>query len=124
MTNLQFWGDSESIIKHTLDLFNDLASGYSAIRNLRKIDAIQYLLQNHMNSGLAFFDHHTHNNIHRHHRMLYYLILSKILFAEEVNEMEFDAFMKPFEQKLEELVQLDTIEAFRQLPVKVKKNIG
>ncbi|CAO3613563.1 unnamed protein product [Cunninghamella echinulata] len=118
LTNLQFWGDNESIIKHTLELFNDLASGYSAIRNLRKIDAIQYLLQNHMNSGLAFFDHHTQNNVHRHHRMLYYQILSKILFAEEVNELEFDAFMKSFEQKLDELAQLDTIEAFRQLPVK------
>lgn len=119
MTNLQFWGDNETIIKQTLELFNDLASGYSALRNLRKIDAIQYLLQNHMNSGLSFFDHHTNNDVHRHHRMLYYQVLSKILFAEEVNELEFDTFMKSFEQRLDELAQLDSIEAFQQIAVKV-----
>jgi exportin-7 len=57
---------------------------------------------------------------HRHNRMLYYQILCKVLFAEEVTDLEFEAFMKGFEQRLDELAQLTTIHAFQQVQVKVK----
>lgn len=51
--------------------------------------------------------------------MLYYQVLCKILFAEDSSEREFYDFMKPFEMRLEPLQALDSVEAFRQDPVRV-----
>ncbi|ORZ07865.1 armadillo-type protein [Absidia repens] len=126
VTNLQFWGNNGHLIKQTLALFNELASGYSALKNIRKTETITYLLQNHMNSNNGFFgvldnqeNNSSNSNIHRHNRMLYYQILCKVLFAEEVTEVEFDTFMKSFEQRLDGLAQLDSIQAFHQIPVKI-----
>ncbi|KAI8099750.1 armadillo-type protein [Halteromyces radiatus] len=128
VTNLQYWGKNEPLIRHTLELFNDLASGYSALKNLRKTETTRYLLQNHMNNNtglFGLFDDDNNNNsdvisgMHRHNRMLYYQILCKVLFAEDVTDLEFDTFMKGFEQRLDDLAQLNTIQAFQQIPVKM-----
>ncbi|KAI9485249.1 MAG: armadillo-type protein [Benjaminiella poitrasii] len=113
ITNLQIWGDSEFLIRKTLELFYELASGYSALRNLRKIETTSLIMRNHMSSEFTFFNH----DKHKHNRMLYYQILCKILFAEDNNESEFYEFMKPFEAKLESLALLNTIEEFQQVEV-------
>ncbi|KAI8637367.1 armadillo-type protein [Parasitella parasitica] len=110
MTNLQIWGDSEVIIRRTLELFNDLASGYSAIKNVRKLESTRLIMQNHLSSEFTFFNH----SQHKQNRMLYYQILCKILFAEDNCEREFYEFMKPFEVRLESLSLLNTIEEFQQ----------
>ncbi|KAI7864015.1 armadillo-type protein [Mucor mucedo] len=110
ITNLQMWGSSESIIKQSLELFHDLASGYSALKNLRKIDATTLIMQNHLSNDFSFFNHAKH----RQSRMLYYQVLCKILFAEDNCEAEFYEFMKPFEVRLDHLSTLSTIEEFRQ----------
>ncbi|KAI8330307.1 armadillo-type protein [Chlamydoabsidia padenii] len=130
VSNLQFWGNNGPLIRQTLDLFNDLASGYSALRNLRKTETTKYLLQNHMNNNAQLFgilrdqennsdgDDDSSSGEHRRNRMLYYQILCKVLFAEEVTELEFDGFMKGFEQRLDGLAQLPTFHAFQQVQVK------
>ncbi|KAI8363847.1 armadillo-type protein [Choanephora cucurbitarum] len=110
INNLQVWGESELIILKTLELFNELASGYSALRNLRKIESTTMIMQNHLSSEFGFFNH----DKHRHSRMLYYQVLCKILFAEDSSEQEFYEFMKPFEVRLESLCALNTIEAYQQ----------
>lgn len=109
------WGDSEIIIKQTLELFNDLASGYSALKNLRKIESTTLIMQNHLSNDFTFFN----SDKHRQSRMLYYQVLCKILFAEDNCEREFYEFMKPFEVRLERLSLLSTIEEFRQPQVQV-----
>ncbi|KAI9337080.1 armadillo-type protein [Pilaira anomala] len=110
ITNLQIWGESESIIKKTLELFNDLASGYSALKTLRKIESTLLIMQNHLSNDFSFFN----NEKHRQSRMLYYQVLCKILFAEDNCEREFYDFMKPFEVRLDSLSSLSTIEEFQQ----------
>jgi len=47
ITNLKFWGNSEQIIRKTLNLLNDLTLTYSLIRRLIKLEEIQFLLANH-----------------------------------------------------------------------------
>lgn len=47
ITNLKYWGRSEPIISRTLQLLNDLSVGYSCVRKLVKLDAVQFLLANH-----------------------------------------------------------------------------
>jgi exportin-7 len=47
ITNLKFWGNSELIIRKTLNLLNDLTLTYSLIRRLVKLDEIQFMLANH-----------------------------------------------------------------------------
>lgn len=115
ITNLQIWGASESIIKQSLELFHDLASGYSALKNLRKIDATTLIMQNHLSNDFSFFNHAKH----RQSRMLYYRVLCKILFAEDNCEGEFYEFMKPFELRLDRLSTLSTLEEFQQPQVQV-----
>lgn len=47
ITNLKFWGRSEQIINKTLQLLSDLSVGYSSVRKLVKLEAVQFLLNSH-----------------------------------------------------------------------------
>ena len=47
ITNLKYWGRSEPIINKTLQLLSDLSVGYSSVRKLVKLDAVQFVLHNH-----------------------------------------------------------------------------
>ncbi|RUS20332.1 Exportin-7-B [Endogone sp. FLAS-F59071] len=114
MTNLTFWGQSPSVITKSLRLFNDLASGYSSVKQLRKLDSTQYIMQNHASKQFSFLE----NSDNSASRMVYYSSLSKVLFAEDSGEREFYEFMKPFEVTFDKLATLPSIEAFRQEPVK------
>ncbi|KAI7869031.1 armadillo-type protein [Spinellus fusiger] len=110
ISNLQFWGNSEVVIRRTLELFNDLASGYSAMKNIRKLDTTQLIMQNHMSTEFSFFE----SEKHRQNRMLYYQVLCKILFTDDSCEREFIEFMKPFDLRFKSLARLDSVDAFRQ----------
>ncbi|RCH86734.1 Exportin 7, partial [Rhizopus azygosporus] len=75
------------------------------------IESMTLLMQNHLSTEFTFL----HNSDkHQRNRMLYYQILCKILFAEDNNEAEFYEFMKPFEDRLNELSLLSTREEFQQ----------
>lgn len=106
MVNLQKPGQSELMIQKTLLLLNELASGYSSLRTLRKMESTVLLLSNH---DVSIKD-----------RLLYYQILSKILFAEEDCEREFNEFMKPFEVRLNQLAMINTLEEFQQPSIQVR----
>lgn len=54
ITNLKFWGNSELIIRKTLNLLNDLTLTYSLIRRLVKLEEIQFMLANHTVSNFYF----------------------------------------------------------------------
>ncbi|KAH3785626.1 hypothetical protein DPMN_163719 [Dreissena polymorpha] len=47
ITNLKFWGRSEQIITKTLQLLSDLSVGYSSVRKLVKLEAVQFMLNSH-----------------------------------------------------------------------------
>ena len=54
ITNLKFWGASETIISKTLQLLNDLSVGYSSVRKLIKLDAVQFMLSHHTSDNFPF----------------------------------------------------------------------
>ncbi|RUS35341.1 hypothetical protein BC938DRAFT_471836 [Jimgerdemannia flammicorona] len=114
VTNLTIWSQDSSIISKSLRLFNDLANGYSSVKQLRKLDTTQYIMQNHGSKQFPFLE--GGDNVAS--RMTYYSALAKVLFAEDSVEREFYEFMKPFEATFVELATLRSIEAFRQDPVK------
>ena len=47
ITNLKYWGGSETIISKTLQLLNDLSVGYGTVRKLVKLDEVGFLLSHH-----------------------------------------------------------------------------
>merc|ERR1711976_52284 len=54
ITNLKYWGSSEQIISKTLQLLSDLSVGYSSVRKLVKLDAVQFMLNNHTSEHFPF----------------------------------------------------------------------
>jgi exportin-7 len=90
---------------------------YGASKNLRKIEATTFILQNHMSTEIAFCQSEKqHDN-----RILYFQILCKLLFADDnITERAFYNFMEPFHRRIEALGSLDTVEAFQQESIKVK----
>ncbi|CAI2183999.1 8336_t:CDS:10 [Funneliformis geosporum] len=112
--NLEGWGHSSKIIQRSVSLFNDLAGGYSSVRILRKLDIVQYILRNHTIKNFPFLD--TSNNLRS--RMVYYSALSRILFAEDNVERDFEDFVKPWDITLTELGAFNSLNAFRQPTVK------
>lgn len=85
------------------------------MKQLRKLDSTQYIMQNHASKQFSFLE----NSDNSASRMVYYSSLAKVLFAEDSGEREFYEFMKPFEATFDKLATLPSIEAFRQEPVKV-----
>ncbi|KAG2198377.1 hypothetical protein INT47_009782 [Mucor saturninus] len=111
VSNLQYWANNEQLIRRTLELFNELATGYGASKNLRKIETTRLILQNHMASQFAFCQ----NEKQSENRILYFQVLCKLLFADDnVDERTFYEFMKPFDIRISNLGPLDSVEAFRQ----------
>jgi exportin-7 len=99
------------LIRRTLELFNELATGYGASKNLRKIETTRLILQNHMAAQFAFCQ----NEKQSENRILYFQVLCKLLFADDnVDERTFYEFMKPFDIRISNLGALDSVEAFRQ----------
>ncbi|KAI8333027.1 armadillo-type protein [Chlamydoabsidia padenii] len=115
VNNLQYWSDSVLVVRTSLDLFNDLATGSMASRNLRQVETTQMILQNHTSNNLAFFN----NPKQLQNRTLYYKVLCKLLFTDEnIGEAEFFDFMKPFDERIEQLGPVNTDDDFRQETVK------
>jgi hypothetical protein len=91
------------------------ARSYTSVRHLRKLETIKYIIQNHSIKNFPFLG--VPENLRN--RMKYYAALSKILFADENPELDFDEFVKPWDETLRELVILNTLREFRQTIVKV-----
>ena len=52
---MKYWSQSEKIINATLNLLNDLSVGYSSVRKLVKLEAIQFVMNNHTVSERPIF---------------------------------------------------------------------
>ncbi|CAG8602788.1 1085_t:CDS:10 [Paraglomus occultum] len=139
-TNLKMWANSPQIILRSINLLNDFAAGYledsshhsrvvalrvnfylhsrarsySSVRLLRKLETVQYIIQNHSIKSFPFLG--VPENFRN--RMKYYAALSKILFADENPELDFDEFIKPWDETLRELETFNTLSEFRQPVVK------
>jgi len=114
ISNLKCWAQDTVIIAETLNLFNELTSGYSSVRIIRKLETSKYILANHYNFQFLDIPENFKKN-----RMNYYSSLSRLLFADDTYENEFDEFFKNHDMKLKELEKLNSIESFRQENVRL-----
>ncbi|KAK2166427.1 hypothetical protein LSH36_39g09000 [Paralvinella palmiformis] len=98
ITNLKYWGGSEAIISKTLQLLNDLSVGYSSVRKLVKLDAVQFMLNNHTSEHFPFLGV---NNVQSQMndmrcRTMFYTALGRLLMVElGEDEERFERFMVP-----------------------------
>ncbi|CAG8441662.1 1197_t:CDS:10 [Scutellospora calospora] len=114
-SNLNIWAQCSKIIQRTVTLFNDLAGGYSSVRLLRKIPTTQFIIQKHTVEDFPFLD--TSNNLRS--RVVYYSALSRILFADDNVERDFEEFVRPWDATMAQLGTLNSFQAFRQPAVKI-----
>nr|XP_047127698.1 exportin-7 [Hydra vulgaris] len=102
ITNMKYWSHSEKIISATLNLLNDLSIGYSSVRKLVKLDAIQFVLNNHTSEHFPFLG--IQSNAVTKCRSLFYTALGRFLLADIGDEEErFKIFTLPLSLTLENI---------------------
>eukprot|EP01086_Lenisia_limosa_P008919 TRINITY_DN3153_c0_g1_i2.p1 TRINITY_DN3153_c0_g1~~TRINITY_DN3153_c0_g1_i2.p1 ORF type:complete len:565 (-),score=144.04 TRINITY_DN3153_c0_g1_i2:121-1815(-) len=107
--NLRYWTDP-SIIESTLQLFQELTSGYSTSRHMTKVETVQFILKNHSKDTFSFQE--SPGNFKS--RTIFYSTLVKLLFMTPDDwEDRFNEFMIPFEKTFHYLNSLPSAETFR-----------
>jgi len=102
ITNMKYWSRSEKIINATLNLLNDLSIGYSSVRKLVKLEAIQFVLNNHTPEHFPFLGIHAPTITKC--RSLFYTALGRFLLVDIGDEEErFQVFAMPLTAALENL---------------------
>ncbi|KAI8357069.1 armadillo-type protein [Mortierella sp. GBAus27b] len=102
------WRKQESqLVFRTLKLLASLASGYSSVKHIRKLDTTKALLKNHTSSDFRFLDRTwmTSDAGVSRSRVMYYTTLSRILFAEDQVDADFWRFVKPWETTLDQITR-------------------
>ncbi|KAK2159702.1 hypothetical protein NP493_1697g00009 [Ridgeia piscesae] len=113
ITNLKYWGSSETIITKTLQLLSDLSVGYSSVRKLVKLEAVQFMLNNHTSTHFPFLGVNNSQTPSTHFpflgvnnsqtpmsdmrcRTTFYTALGRLLMVElGEDEERFERFMMP-----------------------------
>ncbi|XP_066279027.1 exportin-7-like isoform X5 [Branchiostoma lanceolatum] len=113
ITNLKYWGSSEAIISRTLQLLSDLSVGYSSVRKLVKLEAVQFVLNNHTSEHFPFLGVNTSNPLgDMRCRTTFYIALGRLLMVDlGEDEERFEQFMMPlttaFESVGQQLANMD-----------------
>ncbi|GAB0087135.1 ran-binding protein 16 [Sergentomyia squamirostris] len=101
--NLKYWGESEPIIRKTLNLLNDLSSSYSCVRKLVKLDEIQFMLNNHTSEHFQFLGTNCDVSEMR-MRSMFYSSLGRLLMVDFGDDEErFYTFMLPMTNQFESI---------------------
>ncbi|XP_064599682.1 exportin-7-like [Liolophura sinensis] len=98
ITNLKYWGTSEQIISKTLQLLSDLSLGYSTVRKLVKLEAVQFMLNNHTSDHFPFLGINANNTPvgDMRCRTTFYTALGRLLMVDlGEDEEKFELFMMP-----------------------------
>ncbi|XP_074643906.1 exportin-7-like [Tubulanus polymorphus] len=109
ITNLKFWGSSEQIISKTLQLLSDLSVGYSSVRKLVKLEAVQFMLNNHTSEHFPFLGINTTNSqmSEMRYRTTFYTAIGRLLMVDlGEDEEKFEQFMMPLTSAFEAVGQL------------------
>lgn len=92
-TNLKCYAQSEEVVKQTLNLFQELAAGYMSGKLLLKLDAVNYILENHTREYFPFLDEYSNSR----NRTIFYFTLGRLLFMED-SSAKFKAFISSLQQ--------------------------
>lgn len=104
ITNLKYWARSEQIISRTLQLLSDLSVGYSSVRKLVKLEAVQFMLNNHTSEHFPFLGISSNNSpiSDMRCRTTFYTALGRLLMVDlGEDEEKFDKFMIPLTAAIE-----------------------
>lgn len=108
--NLKFWGQNSVIVGKTLNLFLDIASGYSSGKLLLSLDTVQYLLAHHTAEEFPFLSVPANTR----HRTTFHATLARLLFTaveDDATERQ-EMYMEPIHQVLQQLSI--TTQSYRQ----------
>ncbi|GBG80488.1 hypothetical protein CBR_g30950 [Chara braunii] len=94
-TNLKCYTQCEEVIEATLNLFQDLASGYMSGKLLLKLDAVNFILAHHTREYFPFLSECACSR----NRTTFYFTLGRLLFMED-SPAKFKAFIAPLQQVL------------------------
>ncbi|XP_076471297.1 exportin-7-like [Babylonia areolata] len=109
ITNLKFWGRSEQIINKTLQLLSDLSVGYSSVRKLVKLEAVQFLLNSHTSEHFPFLGITNNSSAisDMRCRTTFYTSLGRLLLVDlGEDEEKFYQFMMPLTASFENVGNL------------------
>lgn len=96
--NLRYWGDSDAIIKRTLDVFSSLMASYSSGRLVLSLDAVSELLAHHTEDYFPFLA----NPANAAYRTVFYNVLAKLVFFDDTSD-RFEPFIAPLITTLDRL---------------------
>eukprot|EP00429_Kryptoperidinium_foliaceum_P009915 CAMPEP_0176004324 /NCGR_PEP_ID=MMETSP0120_2-20121206/1634_1 /TAXON_ID=160619 /ORGANISM="Kryptoperidinium foliaceum, Strain CCMP 1326" /LENGTH=1115 /DNA_ID=CAMNT_0017337001 /DNA_START=172 /DNA_END=3520 /DNA_ORIENTATION=+ len=92
--NLKFWPEEQDIVGKTLDLFHDMAGGYSSSKLLLTLDTVRFLAMHHTEDHFPFLAIPGNTR----HRTTFHATLTRLLLSpngEEKLGLTFDQFMEP-----------------------------
>nr|XP_029506295.1 exportin-7 isoform X9 [Oncorhynchus nerka] len=120
ITNLKYWGQCEPITSKTLQLLNDLSIGYSSVRKLVKLSAVQFMLNNHTSEHFSFLGVNNQSNLSDMRcRTTFYTALGRLLMVDlGEDEDQFEQFMLPLTAAFETVAQMFSTNTFNEQEAK------
>ncbi|CAH2275086.1 exportin-7 isoform X2 [Pelobates cultripes] len=120
ITNLKYWGRCEPITSKTLQLLNDLSIGYSSVRKLVKLSAVQFMLNNHTSEHFSFLGINSQSNLSDMRcRTTFYTALGRLLMVDlGEDEEQFSQFMLPLTAAFESMAQMFNTNNFNEQEAK------
>ncbi|XP_073413217.1 exportin-7 isoform X3 [Dendrobates tinctorius] len=120
ITNLKYWGRCEPITSKTLQLLNDLSIGYSSVRKLVKLSAVQFMLNNHTSEHFSFLGINSQSNLSDMRcRTTFYTALGRLLMVDlGEDEEQFSQFMMPLTAAFESMAQMFNSNSFNEQEAK------
>jgi len=121
ITNLKYWGRCEPITSKTLQLLNDLSIGYSSVRKLVKLSAVQFMLNNHTSEHFSFLGINNQSNLtDMRCRTTFYTALGRLLMVDlGEDEDQYEQFMLPLTAAFEAVAQMFSTNSFNEQEAKV-----
>uniref|UniRef100_A0A8C3NRV0 Uncharacterized protein n=1 Tax=Geospiza parvula TaxID=87175 RepID=A0A8C3NRV0_GEOPR len=120
ITNLKYWGRCEPITSKTLQLLNDLSIGYSSVRKLVKLSAVQFMLNNHTSEHFSFLGINNQSNLtDMRCRTTFYTALGRLLMVDlGEDEDQYEQFMLPLTAAFETVAQMFSTNSFNEQEAK------
>jgi exportin-7 len=103
--NLKYWPDEQDIVAKTLDLFHDMAGGYSSSKLLLTLETVRFLAMHHTDDHFPFLS--IPGNAR--HRTTFHATLTRLLLSptgEEKLSITFEQFLEPIVNVLAKLGSL------------------
>ena len=92
--NLKFWPEEQEIVSKTLDLFHDMAGGYSSSKLLLTLETVRFLAKNHTSDHFPFLS--IPANVRQ--RTTFHATLTRLLLSpngEDKLGLTFEQFLEP-----------------------------